>query len=126
MKGKHEMDGYRNRVSKRADVVCQSTGEELPEPEHGAWIRDASKEDILAILDNAPCGIVVNKAIRGEVLYLNRKAVEIGGYGLSDFPTAQVAANTVFPDPKERRRVIKEAQRDIPKGNTTVVFKSRS
>ena len=34
----------------------------------GSWAWDASKEDILEIIENAPCGIVVNRRPFGKVL----------------------------------------------------------
>jgi hypothetical protein len=62
-----------------------------PKAEQGEWAFNACKEDVLEILDNAPCGIVVNKTAFGRILYINQASFNLTGYALSDIPTGQAA-----------------------------------
>ena len=79
------------------------------ESEQGGWIFDTDKEDVIAILENAPCGIVINKSMLGKTLYINREAINIAGYTLAEIPTALAALKTFvkLPSTQELRRSAK-------------------
>ena len=65
------------------------------EPNRGSWIMDAHRKDIIAILDNAPYGIVINNiAADGNVLYINRESFNLMGYTVSEVPNGKVAQKT--------------------------------
>ena len=91
----------------------------------GPWPGTASREDMLAVLDNAPCCIVIFKWPRGKILYINRKTLEVTGYPVTELPTSRAVEKTLFHDPKERRQVRKVLNEDVLKGDVTVVYKNR-
>lgn len=91
----------------------------------GPWPGTASREDMLAVIDNAPCCIVLFKWPRGQILYINRKTLEVTGYPVTELPTSRAVEKTLFHDPKERRQVRKVLNEDVLKGDVTVVYKNR-
>jgi PAS domain S-box-containing protein len=94
----------------------RSRGDPFPVDERGDWVRDASKEDIVKIIDNAPCGIVINRRPLGKVLYINRKSLEMTGYTVSEVPTGQAAARTFALDIRHRRDIKKDIKTLIAEG----------
>jgi PAS domain S-box-containing protein len=91
--------------------------EDVSEP----WIVSARKEDLLRILENLPCGIVVNRHPLGKILYVNPGAIEMMGYTLEDAPTGRDAWNAFEPDPKERKRTRKLWETSWKKNSGTVI-----
>lgn len=73
------------------------------EPYRGCWLFGASKEDLVSVLENAPCGIAVMENIEGRTLYINPACFEITGYDLDEAPTTRVAKRVMFPDDKTGR-----------------------
>jgi PAS domain S-box-containing protein len=79
-----------------------------PEQDRGRWIYDADREDIISILDNAPCGIVINKTLRaGKVLYINHESSNLMGYSVTEVPTGRIAQKTFSPSSKDKWNVSK-------------------
>jgi PAS domain S-box-containing protein len=89
--------------------------------ERGDWIFQASRKDLAACLDRAPCGIVVHRTWRGKVLYINRAAFDLSGYDIHETLTGVMAGRLFAPDLKDRRilrRRIREAA--LSKDKSTV------
>jgi PAS domain S-box-containing protein len=74
------------------------------EPYRGEWVDVATKEDVVHILENVPCGIFVVERPLGKSLYINPEVLKISGYDLADIPTARVARKALFPDKKTQRQ----------------------
>jgi PAS domain S-box-containing protein len=102
-------------VMKCGDSQCNgsNTGRSISEPDRGQWIYKADREDIISILDNAPCGIVVNKSIHGKVLYINRESFNLMGYTVSEVSTGRMARKTFMPDQKDRRVATESMNKEI-------------
>jgi PAS domain S-box-containing protein len=97
----------------------------ISELDRGQWIDKADRGDIISILDNAPCGIVVNKSIHGKVLYINRETFNLMGYTVSEVPTARVAHKTFAPDPKDRRIIMRNTKEMTRSGRFSSINKLR-
>jgi PAS domain S-box-containing protein len=96
---KHETgngEGYRSRVE-QVEV-------EPSLPFRGRWLDTATKEDLMRVLETAPCGIFVVQNHLGESLYINPEVLKISGYDLADIPTGRVARKALFTDKKTRRQ----------------------
>jgi PAS domain S-box-containing protein len=90
------------------------------EPNRGSWIMDAQRKDIIAILDNAPCGIVINNtSTDGDVLYINRESFNLMGYTVSEVPTGRVAQKT-FLENLEHMKGIYAFQKELKKTGKAV------
>ena len=62
---------------------------------------------------------------RGQILYINRKTLEVTGYPVTELATSPAIEKTLFHDPKERRQVRKVLNEDVLKGDVAVVYKNR-
>ncbi len=108
-------DGTRNKRHRNIKTDGESKAKDMTldkgfEPERGLWIRQANKKDLLSILDNVPCGIVVNKRPFGKVLYINRSTLNLSGYTIQDIPNGRVAADMIVgPGEKRIFRAAKKA-----------------
>lgn len=79
---------------------------EAPEnsaPYRGHWIDDATRADVVRILENVPSGVFVVEVHGGKSLYVNPECIRISGYDLHDIPTSLIARNILFSDPETRR-----------------------
>jgi PAS domain S-box-containing protein len=76
-------------------------------PYRGRWMENATREDILLLLESVPCGIFVVERPLGDSLYINPGVLKISGYDLADIPTARVARKALFPDKKTQRQQAK-------------------
>jgi PAS domain S-box-containing protein len=94
------------------------------QPYRGRWTQNATKEELLLVLDSAPCGIFVVEGSLGESLYINPEVLKISGYDLQDIPTARVARKALFQDDKTRRQQAK-CHTQMMRGPTTIPFLSR-
>lgn len=74
------------------------------QPGTGDWIAKVDRQDIVAILDNAPLGIVINGPQNHEVLYINKACVEISGYTPSDISSSREVPSILLADPAEAKR----------------------
>jgi PAS domain S-box-containing protein len=97
----------------------------IVEPERGQWIFDAGKEDIVAILDNAPCGIAINEGPFGQVLYINRESLNMVGYSVAEIPTGQTAWKEFSPDRETSQALLKQKNEFLKTGNSTIIGKVR-
>jgi PAS domain S-box-containing protein len=79
-------------------------GKETGGPFRGRWIQEATKEEVISVLDSVPCGLFVVGSRLGESLYINPEVLKISGYDLADIPTARVARKMLFTDNKTRRQ----------------------
>jgi signal transduction histidine kinase len=69
----------------------------------GHWINNATRADVVRILENVPCGVFVVEGHGGASLYVNPETVRISGYDLRDVPTSLIAKNILFSDAETRR-----------------------
>ena len=91
------------------DVTERKQGEELLQKE---------REISLSILENAPYGVALIDE-GGKYIYINPEFVNTTGYTLQDIPTGKDWFQKVFPDPKDRERMIQLWKEDRSKGNMT-------
>lgn len=96
-----------NKV-KRSDPTTPSPKE---------WIADSEKEDIISILDHAPCGIAINEPITRKVLYINQACIDISGYTLADAPTEQEAQERLFSGLDDRECFAERSQDIVSAGS---------
>jgi PAS domain S-box-containing protein len=108
--GKKSVPRHNDKAKEVSVMKCggsqcngSNIGRSIPEPDRGQWIDKANREDIIAVLDNSPCGIVINKSIHGKVLYINRESFNLMGYTVSEVSTGRMARKTFIQDPKDRR-----------------------
>jgi two-component system cell cycle sensor histidine kinase/response regulator CckA len=91
------------------DVTERKQAEELLQKE---------REISLSILENAPYGVALIDE-GGKYIYINPEFVNTTGYTLQDIPTGKDWFQKVFPDPKDRERMIQLWKEDRSKGNMT-------
>lgn len=82
----------------REETAANSDG-----PYRGEWLHHATREDVVTILENVPCGVFVVDGPLGESLYINPGCLLITGYDLRDIPTVAVARKILFGDNETRR-----------------------
>ena len=82
----------------------------IAEPDRGAWIKGASKEEIASIIDNLPCGVAINETAVGKVLYVNNAILEITGYPVSDVPDSEAAIEKFSLDEEARQVELKRRE----------------
>lgn len=63
------------------------------------------KEELLSILENAPCGIGINRRIFGKILYQNAEFIRMFGYTTKDILTVRDWVLKAYPDIKYRQQV---------------------
>ncbi len=97
-------------------------GELVAKDGRGSWMLSTGKSDVLYIIDNAPCGIVVHKSVLGKILYINRAALDTLGYTLSEVPTKRVAEAMLVPDKKLRKQMIDSWKEMVKAGGGTAVL----
>lgn len=99
--------------------------------ECGPWAETASREEILAVLDNAPCCILltswpVQDEPVSDVLYTNKKTIEVTGYSAVELPSTFEAAKVLTPDLNEGGRIRQQVKKQITKRDVTVKYKNVS
>jgi PAS domain S-box-containing protein len=72
-------------------------------PYRGRWLFGATREELVSVLENAPCGITVMENAEGETLYINPAAFDMTGYDLQEAPTKRIAKRVMFADDKAGR-----------------------
>jgi PAS domain S-box-containing protein len=65
-------------------------------PGQGSWIGKALREDLIAILNNIPCGIAILESPFGKVRYINRQILDTLGYSLTDVPTTTALVKKAY------------------------------
>jgi PAS domain S-box-containing protein len=64
----------------------------------------ASEMELKNLVEEAPLAItVVNKA--GELVYINRRNIEVIGYTRNETPTLESWWSSAYPDPEERKKI---------------------
>lgn len=76
--------------------------------DQSSWIQKADKKDIIAIIDNAPFGIVINDPKTLKVLYINQACIDLSGYTIAEIPSGFDAQEKFFPDLHEREVFAKQ------------------
>jgi len=91
----------------RCDKFRKAHGSSSNQPYTGDWIERATKEDLVAILDNIPCGLFVVEGPEGRTLYVNPELCDICGYDAKDVPCKKVAMELLFADKETRKRQLR-------------------
>jgi len=93
-------------ISHVQDITERKQAEELLQKE---------RETSLSILENAPYGVaLIGKG--GQYIYINPEFTNITGYTLQEIPTGKDWYQKVFPDQKEREKMIQFWKEDRAKG----------
>lgn len=77
-----------------------------PIPKRGPWSKKISPENLLSIIDNLPCGIVVNEKFMGDVAYINKAALNLTGFSVQEVPNMKKAYETLSSDSLISRKEI--------------------
>jgi PAS domain S-box-containing protein len=72
---------------------------------------------IETILDNLPIGLAVNYIDEGVASYMNKKFQEIYGWPPEELSNISSFFEKVYPDPKEREKIVTQIMQDIQSGN---------
>lgn len=89
------------------DLRSSLREQSLKDRERGRWIYGASREDLISIIEAAPCGIALQRKPLGKFLYINPACVDITGYDLADTPTPRVGSRKLRPSRKLKKSVQK-------------------
>lgn len=88
----------------------------------GAWIRNADNKDLIAILDNLPCGITLLGSPLGRVFYINREILATLGYSLDSVPSTRDMLEKAIPSQKARRENIRMLKQVLKSGRGANIF----
>jgi len=65
----------------------------------------SKQEELLSILENAPCGIGINRRTYGKIIYQNAEFIRMFGYTSKDTPTVRDWLPKAYPDKTYRQHV---------------------
>jgi PAS domain S-box-containing protein len=101
----------------------QETGH--PPAEQGTWIRHAEKKDLIAVLDNLPCGLSILGSPFGKALYINKELLNTLGYSLISEPTGLDMVKKAMPDRKARSVANRSWRQVVKAGGGAEIFPYR-
>ncbi len=104
-------------------TASQETG--LPTAEQGTWIDTAKREDLIAVLDNLPCGVSVLGSPFGKARYINRQLLDTLGYSLVSEPTSRGMMRKAMPCRRERSAAYRSWKQVVKAGGGTELFPHR-
>jgi PAS domain S-box-containing protein len=117
-----ETDHHSKNRSKLSKVSTKNQGICHPTADQGTWIGSAKREDLIAVLNNLPCGVSVLGSAFGKALYINRELLNTLGYPLTIDPKSSTMMKKAFPDQKARRAAYRSWRQVLEAGGGTELF----
>ena len=91
-------------------------GKGRAESDHGSWISQVSRDELVSILESLPVGVAVLGSPFGKALYINDEIIATLGYPLSETPSTRSMMKKALPDRKARSEAYKSWKEVVRSG----------